>query len=217
MRKARTDADGFCDRKDAPAAYTPPTNIITTTRASPITITSIERALGIPIARNEYSDDGRLTAMIDANGNRTEFIHDLTNSVERVIDRLGFTNSVGYDSRGNVIATTNAIGGVTLSAFDDLNNTLSAQPSRAPSHRFRSPVFRHELFECFPQRQDSAQFAPAAARIRGSQPPLKSQSTNNRKLFFVDYQRLTQIALNFFQPPAVIFLMTPSDISIVSA
>src|SRR5947209_1264532 len=38
-------------------------------------ITSMENPLGIPVARDEYDDDGRLIAVVDADGNRTEFIH----------------------------------------------------------------------------------------------------------------------------------------------
>jgi len=85
-------------------------------------ITSIENPNGVPVARNEYDDAGRLTAVVDADGNRTQFIHSTTNSLEVVIDRLGHTNSYAYDSRGNVVATTNALGGITQMAYDDNNN-----------------------------------------------------------------------------------------------
>jgi RHS repeat-associated protein len=90
--------------------------------AFPHYITSIENPLGVPVARNEYDDSGRLTAVVDADGNRTEFHHSTTNSTEVVIDRLGHTNIYAYDLRGNVTATTNALGGITLSAYDLSNN-----------------------------------------------------------------------------------------------
>jgi RHS repeat-associated protein len=85
-------------------------------------ITSIEDPRGIPLARNEYDDSGRLTAVVDADGKRTQFIHNTTNRVEIVTDRLGNTNSFAYDTRGNVTATTNALNQVTTMAYDDFNN-----------------------------------------------------------------------------------------------
>ena len=85
-------------------------------------ITSIENDAGIAVARNFYDDAGRLSGVMDANGNLTQMIHNLTNRLEVVIDRLGRTNISAYDLRGNVTATTNALGGVTLRAYDDNNN-----------------------------------------------------------------------------------------------
>ena len=105
-------------------------------------ITSIENPLGIPVARNEYDDDGRLTAVVDADGNRTEFDHSTTNRMERVIDRLGHTNTFAYDPRGNITAKTNALGGITLAAYDDNNNKtnevafLNGAPYATNSHVF---------------------------------------------------------------------------------
>jgi RHS repeat-associated protein len=90
--------------------------------AFPHYITSIENPLGVPVARNYYDDSGRLTAVVDADGNTTQFLHSTTNSTEVVIDRLGRTNIYAYDLQGNVTATTNALGGITLSAYDLSNN-----------------------------------------------------------------------------------------------
>ena len=77
-------------------------------------LTSVEDPRGIPLARNEYDDAGRLTAVVDADGKRTEFIHSVSNRLEITVDRLGYTNVFAYDLRGNVTATTNAVGGITL-------------------------------------------------------------------------------------------------------
>jgi RHS repeat-associated protein len=105
-------------------------------------ITSVENGLGVPVARNEYDDAGRLTAVVDPDGNRTEFEHSTTNRIERVIDRLGHTNTVAYDLRGNVTATTNALGGIVTSVYDDLNNKtneityLAGQPYATNQSQF---------------------------------------------------------------------------------
>lgn len=84
-------------------------------------ITSIEDPRGIPLARNEYDDSGRLTAVVDADGKRTEFEHLTSGNLERVIDRNGHTNVFVYDSRGNVTATTNAVGQITTMRYDEFN------------------------------------------------------------------------------------------------
>jgi RHS repeat-associated protein len=85
-------------------------------------ITSIEDPRGIPMVRNEYDDSGKLVAVLDADGKRTEFIHNSTNKMEVIVDRLGRTNTFVYDLRGNVTGQTNALGQVTLMAYDDNNN-----------------------------------------------------------------------------------------------
>jgi len=85
-------------------------------------ITSMENGDGITVAQNFYDDNGRLTAVQDANGNLTQFIHNITNDMEVVIDRLGHTNTFVYDTHGNVTAQTNALGQVTAMAYDANNN-----------------------------------------------------------------------------------------------
>jgi RHS repeat-associated protein len=110
-------------------------------------ITSIENPLGVPIARNEYDDSGRLTAVVDADGQRTEFHHNITNDVEVVIDRLGHTNTYSYDSRGNVTNTINALNGITRMTYDDNNNKtnevafLNGQPYATNSYVFDARSF----------------------------------------------------------------------------
>ncbi|HBK57549.1 MAG TPA: hypothetical protein DDZ76_14880, partial [Xanthomonadales bacterium] len=47
-------------------------------------------ARGVRAVRNEYDDDGRLVASIDANGERIEFVHDIAGRIERVKNRRGF-------------------------------------------------------------------------------------------------------------------------------
>jgi YD repeat-containing protein len=85
-------------------------------------ITDIINADGTQVAKNFYDDSGKLIAVQDANGNLTQFIHNLTNDMEIVVDRLGHTNVLVYDSRGNITSQTNVIGQVTTMAYDDNNN-----------------------------------------------------------------------------------------------
>ena len=96
-----------------------------TNKLFPHYITSMIDARGITVARNEYDDQGRLTAVTDANGKRTEFHHNTNGRVEIIVDRLGFTNSFAYDLRGNVTDTTNALGIVTRRKYDGANREIA--------------------------------------------------------------------------------------------
>jgi RHS repeat-associated protein len=117
------------------------TNTFTYTNANfPHYITSMFNGDGTQVAENFYDDSGKLIAIQDANGNLTQFIHNMTNDMDIVIDRLGNTNTYIYDLRGNVIAQTNALGQMTTMAYDNNNNKtnnvvyLNGQPYATNSY-----------------------------------------------------------------------------------
>lgn len=85
-------------------------------------LTDITDSRGVKVARNEYDDDGRLVATVDANGNRLEFSHDIDGKRDIVTDRLGNSTLYVYDNRGNVISETDALGNTTLSTYDSKGN-----------------------------------------------------------------------------------------------
>lgn len=85
-------------------------------------LTDIIDSRGIKVARNEYDDNGRLIATIDANGNRLEFSHDVDGRQDVVTDRLGHSTVYIYDGRGNVISETDALGNTTKSTYDSYGN-----------------------------------------------------------------------------------------------
>jgi len=64
---------------------------------------SITDPLGIAIERNEYGDDGRLTATIDAQGSRTEYSYNIEGRTEAVKDKRGNTTVYTYDENGNIL------------------------------------------------------------------------------------------------------------------
>ena len=97
-------------------------------------------------ARNEYDANGRLAAIIDAEGNRMEFTHDIAGRTEIVRDRNGNPTVYEYDDRGNIVREinpggfeetrtfdadgnvlqqTDALGNVTTFTYDALGNPLS--------------------------------------------------------------------------------------------
>ena len=88
-------------------------------------ITGITSDDGTQIARNEYDNEGRLTATIDADGNKIEFTHDLDARQEVTTDRLGHNTVYTYDDRGNVLTVTNARGYTTTYTYDENNNKTS--------------------------------------------------------------------------------------------
>ncbi|MGB2985952.1 MAG: putative Ig domain-containing protein, partial [Phycisphaerae bacterium] len=80
---------------------------------------------GISPARNIYDDDGRLVAIVDADGNRIEFEHDPDARQEVVRDRLGNITIYEYDDDGNVTAKTDTLGNRTEYTYDARGNKLT--------------------------------------------------------------------------------------------
>jgi len=79
---------------------------------------------GVRVSRNEYDDDGRLVATIDANNKRIEYTHNLDGRVETIKDRRGFSSTYAYDDEGRVTAESNALGETTLHKYDANGNEL---------------------------------------------------------------------------------------------
>ena len=80
---------------------------------------------GIRVSRNEYDAEGRLTAIIDADGNRIEYDHDITGRIETIRDRRGNPTTYIYDDEGNVLLETNALGETITRTYDADRNELS--------------------------------------------------------------------------------------------
>ncbi|MHC1684224.1 MAG: RHS repeat-associated core domain-containing protein [Clostridiaceae bacterium] len=80
---------------------------------------------GVAVARNEYDENGRLIATIDANGNRMEYSHDIEGRQEVVKDRLGNTTVFTYDDKGKVLSKTDALGNTESFTYDDKGNNLT--------------------------------------------------------------------------------------------
>ncbi len=88
-------------------------------------ITGIKDPRGRLPLRAEYDADGRLVALVDAEGNRTTIDHDLGARIETVTDRLGNPTTYVYDARGNVVTTVDALGNRTTRTYDDAGNELT--------------------------------------------------------------------------------------------
>ncbi len=77
---------------------------------------------GITVSRNEYDDTGRLIAVIDAAGNRTEFVHCLEAKTEVVTNRLGYSTIYTYDDFGSILTETDPLGHTTRKTYDENHN-----------------------------------------------------------------------------------------------
>jgi RHS repeat-associated protein len=88
-------------------------------------LTQIVDPLGRKPIRTEYDADGRLIAVIDANGNRRTIEHDVDTQQEVMTDRLGNVTVLEYDARGNIVRKTDPLGHVTSATFDARDNKLS--------------------------------------------------------------------------------------------
>jgi len=82
-------------------------------------------ARGIRVARNEYNAEGRLTATIDADGKRMEYVHDIAGRVERIKNRRGFETVYVFDDNGWVLSETNALNEQIVRTYDAFGNVLT--------------------------------------------------------------------------------------------
>ncbi|HHV30090.1 S-layer homology domain-containing protein [Acetivibrio mesophilus] len=80
---------------------------------------------GVRVNRNEYDDNGRLIAHVDADGNRIVYKHDMGSKQEVVTDRLGNVTAIYYDDFGNILAKTDALGNTTSYTYDERGNMLT--------------------------------------------------------------------------------------------
>ncbi|MFA6984719.1 MAG: Ig-like domain-containing protein [Arenimonas sp.] len=80
---------------------------------------------GVRVSRNEYDDDGRLVATIDADGHRIQYTHNLAGRTEIIRDRRGNASIYAYDAEGRVTGESNALGETMLHSYDSNGNELS--------------------------------------------------------------------------------------------
>ena len=81
--------------------------------------------LGRSGVKTEYNEDGRLSRIIDVNGEAVELVYDQNNSAQTIADVFGNKTEYVYDERGNILTEVNAVGLKTQRTYDDNNNLLS--------------------------------------------------------------------------------------------
>ena len=88
-------------------------------------LTEVKDPRGFSGLRTEYDSEGRLMAVIDANGNRTRFDRNVSARTETVYDPAGNPSLYAYDAWGRVMAITDALGGTTTYTYDSSGNQTS--------------------------------------------------------------------------------------------
>ncbi|NEQ97762.1 MAG: RHS famlily protein, partial [Cyanothece sp. SIO2G6] len=87
---------------------------------------SITDPLGREGVRAQYDEaTGRLSQILDINGDGVEIDYDPLNSLQIVKDALGNPTTYEYDPRGNIVQEVDAEGGIITRTYDDRNNLLS--------------------------------------------------------------------------------------------
>lgn len=98
----------------------------------------------VPI-RNEYDDNGRLIRHIDAYNNVIEYVHDIENNREVVINRVGKPTEYKYDDRGNVIEVKPPVGEITYYSYDEYDNKVMERIGESET-RYEYASFVHIKF-----------------------------------------------------------------------
>jgi RHS repeat-associated protein len=90
---------------------------------------SIHDPTGHIPSRQLYDEQGRLTALLTADGNRIELNHDIDARQEVIIDRLGNSAIYAYDENGYITQVTDPLGGTHLYTYDEEGRrTLELNP-----------------------------------------------------------------------------------------
>lgn len=85
---------------------------------------------GTRVTRNEYDADGRLIAVVDADGNRRTFDFQPGSRQVTTTDRNGHVTVTAYDTAGNVASIVDPMGGTTSFTHDaDGNETSVTDPN----------------------------------------------------------------------------------------
>ncbi|WP_425508302.1 transglutaminase domain-containing protein, partial [Tahibacter amnicola] len=82
-------------------------------------------ARNIRAVRQEYNDEGRLVASVDAENHRIEYTHDIAGHTEIIKNRRGYATTFVYDDNGWVLSETNALDEQTAHTYDTNGNELT--------------------------------------------------------------------------------------------
>jgi RHS repeat-associated protein len=159
---------------------------------------SIVDPLGKTPSRNEYDADGRLTAVVDGQGHRTEVTSDPEANVSTSTDRLGgvtqgtydergnltevslpggLTTRATYDERGNTLTETNPLGQTTSYTYDDNDNVLSQTDAAGNTTRYTYDDHNRVLTETDPRGKVTTKAYDAAGKLLSVKEASGSETT----------------------------------------
>ncbi len=110
----------------------------------------IEAPDGTKLGQFEYDSNGRMTAMIDADGNRIIYGYDLPNHEQTITDRNGNATIYNYDSEGHVTSKLNAMNNLTEWTYDSNGNKLTETNALNLTNYYTHDVYGNMLTESDP-------------------------------------------------------------------
>ncbi len=108
---------------------------------------------GVRASRNEYDDNGRLIAHVDAEGRRIEYTIDLQGRTQIIKDRLGNSTTYAFDDNGRVLQEINALGEVTKRTYDQYGNETSRENGEGEVWRWEYDARGNKVKETNPLGQ----------------------------------------------------------------
>ncbi len=121
----RTVSYGYDENKNLTSFTNQAGHTVSFTYDGEHNLASITDPMGVAAARNEYDETGRLTATIDAEGNRMEYTYDVEGRTQAIQDRRGYTTVHTYDENGNILKTVDPMGTATYNTYDTYGNLLT--------------------------------------------------------------------------------------------
>lgn len=120
---------------------------------------------GLRGIRNHYDQSGRLIAIEDAEGNRTEFVHNLEARQEVIEDRRGNVTIHEFDSRGNITAKIDALGHRWEYTYDQYDHKLSETDPLGHTHSYAYDGQGHLIKETDPLGNITEKTYDASGRL----------------------------------------------------
>lgn len=87
-------------------------------------LTAIKDSEGRIVARDEFDENGKLIASIDAEGNRIVYEYDPDLMMQKITDRRGNSSVYYYDSYGFIVKTIDAYGNSSSNEYDNNHNLI---------------------------------------------------------------------------------------------
>jgi RHS repeat-associated protein len=76
--------------------------------------------------KSDFSAAGRLTSIVDKNGNRILFAYDGSGNLAQITDTVGRTLTLTYDSNNRIVKVSDPIGRAVTYAYDSSDNLVQA-------------------------------------------------------------------------------------------
>ena len=110
-------------------------------------LTKIVGANGQPAMRIEYDAQGKVVAVIDAQGNRSTVTSDKATRTTTVYDRNGRPTTQLLDERGRVLSSTDALGNTTTQTYDAYGKLASETDALGHTTTYTNDAKGHRLSE----------------------------------------------------------------------